>query len=125
MKADWWMRYKGRSREVAMVIAEDNQDVKSALRRMQAYAHSPDRPDLLLPGWERYLPFRKIIDTVHYAGKGESALLQLADVCTFVIKRRLMADKLKIGEGERFYATLRPAHYQPELKSLKPVALPP
>jgi len=88
---------------------------------MQAFAHNPDDPTKLLPGWELYLPFRKIRDTVYYADKAQSALLQLADICTFIIKRTLVGVTVKpVAEGLRFYDILKRAHYQPGLKSLKP-----
>jgi hypothetical protein len=120
MRADWWLRFHGGNREVGMIIAEDNTDVKEALRRMQGFAHRPTDIHNLVPGWEKYLPFRKIIDTVHYAGKKQSALLQLADVCAFIIKRQLIAQRRPVSEGTRFYAPLVRAHFQPELISLTP-----
>jgi hypothetical protein len=118
-KADWWMRHKARSNEVAMIVAEDHPTAKAALRRIHSFAMSPTNVTTLVPGWETYLPLRKIIDTVHYGTKRESALLQLADVWSFVVKRRLMATKRTLPEGDRFYAPMAFQHYQPELKSLK------
>jgi hypothetical protein len=35
------------------------------------------------------LPLRKVVDTPHFAAKRDSSLLQLADLCAFLIMRRL------------------------------------
>jgi len=118
-RADWWLRHHAPSREVGMAIAEDNRDVRESLRRMHSFAQRPDNTAALLPGWETYLPFRKIIDTVHYAEKQRSALLQLADLCAFVIKRQLMGLSRPVSERGRFYDSLQSQHYQPDLKALK------
>ena len=33
-----------------------------------------------------YLPISKIVDTVHFASKNEAILLQIADVCAFIVR---------------------------------------
>lgn len=116
LTADWWMRKYAFSRGVAMIIAEDHPEVKESLRQMQAFCHNPSLAGNLIPGWEAHLPFRKIIETVHYAPKKASALLQLADVCTFVIKRKLMSQRTTLPEGDRFYGALASQHYQPQTR---------
>lgn len=103
------------------MIAEDNQDMKKSLRDMQGFGRAPDDTDKLLPGWEEVLPFRRIIDTLHYARKVDSALLQLADVAAFVIKRRLMSTKRPIPEGRRFFNPLQKQIYEPVLKVVKEI----
>jgi hypothetical protein len=49
------------------------------------------------------LALTRIVDTVHFAEKGYSSPLQLADVCAFAIKRHLM----KTPENDRFYLALK------------------
>ena len=38
----------------------------------------------------RILPLRRIVETAAFAEKQESSVLQVADICAFVIKRRMM-----------------------------------
>ena len=85
--------------EVAMLIAEDRDTVRKALK----FAHSVfsggksalleelmREPQFGNALYKLLLPFRRIIDTVHFAQKSESSLLQIADVCAFAIKRHVM-----------------------------------
>ena len=73
--------------EVALLIAEDRPIVRKTLRQVQSWAQNKTVPH---EGEEReYLPFRHIRDTPHFAGKKESPLLQLADICAFVIRGHL------------------------------------
>jgi hypothetical protein len=60
---------------------------------------------------------RHIIDTVHFAGKSESAPLQIADACAFVIKRHLMEKE----DAATFFGTLRPQLYCYEEQGLRTV----
>ena len=73
--------------EVAILIAEDRPIVRKNLREVQSWAQNKTVPH---EGEElEYLPFRHIRDTVYWAGKREARLLQLADICAFVIRRHL------------------------------------
>ena len=73
--------------EVALVIVEDRHIVKKTLRQVQSWAQNRA---VARQGEEReYLPLEHIRDTVYWAGKKESPLLQLADICAFVIRGHL------------------------------------
>ena len=63
-----------------------------------------------------YLPLTHIRDTVHWAGKKESPLLQLADTCAFVIRghlndRRPLYSKLRWLPTPRALALEIPCHF--------------
>ena len=79
------------SDEITVLIGEDN-DAIHAVAKM-AHQHYRD------PNWVKetahlltYFPFERIRESVHFAKKSESKALQIADMCTFIIKRRLMND---------------------------------
>jgi hypothetical protein len=77
------------SSEIALIIAEDRDIVRRAVKEALALYRSPEQ----LKAWrlekKELLPFRRIRDTVHFAKKPESRHLQLADACTFFIKGHL------------------------------------
>ena len=76
--------------EICMLVAEDTDRVKKAVKNAHALLRDADR--LAGSGFEHMpgLPLKKIVDTPHFASKAESAPLQLADVCAYLILRRLM-----------------------------------
>jgi hypothetical protein len=94
--------------EVAMLIAED----RTIVRKMLKLAHTIQRgraplqlqqelESILADGNNpllNVLPLDRIVESVHFAEKNESSLLQVADVCAFAIKRKIMnathADRL-------------------------------
>lgn len=91
------------SDEITVLIGEDN-DAIHAVAKM-AHQHYRD------PNWVKetaplltYFPFERIRESVHFAKKPESKALQIADMCTFIIKRRLMNDP-RIGP---LYEALEP-----------------
>src|SRR5271165_2769228 len=102
---DRWMKHSADADEVALIIAEDKEDVRAAMRGMLAFARRP--PETLLPflrsGDRSYRPLTRVVDTVYFAGKSDSSPLQIADACTFSIMRHLKDAK----ECERFYAPLQ------------------
>jgi hypothetical protein len=96
--------------EVAMLIAEDREQV----RKMLKIAHSilrgrPSRQfkdilsEIAVPPFDSLLPLERIVETVHFAQKGESSLLQVADICAFAIKRHIV----KASHSDRLYGPLR------------------
>jgi hypothetical protein len=89
--------------EIALVIAEDRDIVRQAVKEAIALYRSPAQ----LKAWrldkKKLLPFRHIRDTVHFAKKSESRHLQLADACTFFIKGHL-TNQVK---GDFLYAELK------------------
>lgn len=96
--------------EVAMLIAED----RPIMRRMLKIAHAmlqgraPRRFQEELDNikgefFTKLLPLERIIETVHFAQKGKSSLLQVADICAFSIKRGMM----KASHSERLFGSLR------------------
>ena len=77
------------------MVAEDAGKVKQAVRMFQ-YGYRQDGVDdydheLAIKGFPKNVfKIHQIVDTVHFASKLEFPLLQLADICAFLIKRRLL-----------------------------------
>ncbi len=76
--------------EIAMLIAEDTDRVKDAVKAAHTILKS--QKELAEGHFAEVegLPLKKIVDTPHFAAKADSAPLQIADVCAFLIMRRLM-----------------------------------
>ena len=96
--------------EVGMLIAEDRDRVRKALKMAHAMFRGR-APDAYQREWEDVeeglfkvlLPLDRIVETVHFAQKGESSLLQVADICAFAIKRHCM----QASHSDRLYNRLR------------------
>lgn len=75
--------------EICMLVAEDTDHVKPAVKASHAFLR--DLNQFGNANWPTIegLPLRKVVDTPHFAAKRDLALLQLADVCAFLIMRRL------------------------------------
>ena len=87
-RIDEWMETNCPN-EVAMLVAEDTQEVKDAIHMIQQAAQS----DPMTSGHEHPLEFRTrcIVDAVNFAPKARSPILQVADTCAFLARRRLSA----------------------------------
>ena len=92
--------------EVALLIAEDRDSIRARLKQAHALYRDHNRMRKINP-LLTYFPFHHIRDTIHFAKKNESAHLQIADVCAFIIKKRLMGD----------------THIGPHFEEIKPVLL--
>lgn len=98
--------------EVCMVVAEDTDRVKRGIKDAHAFLRSPHK----IGGTEfedfSALPLSRVIDTPHFAAKADSPLLQLADLCSFLIKRRLERRE----NSQPFFAIIAPqiVHHVPD-----------
>jgi hypothetical protein len=102
-----WMRYATDPDETVLLIAEDKPEVKPAFREIHRVAQSGEKIKKYIPpklAESEELPVTRIIDDLHFTDKQGSAPLQIADVCAFAIKRRLM----RKDYAYRFYGHLRP-----------------
>lgn len=89
--------------EIALMVAENTDFARRSIKESHAIYRSEKQVKLL--GIEiDCFPLTKIRDTVHFAEKHESRLLQLADVCAFVMMGHLTRHKL----NQRFYDALKP-----------------
>jgi len=97
--------------EVAMLIAEDREQVRNVLKFAQAvltgrpprsFENAADDAGLYESPMRFILPLQRIVETIHFAQKSESSLLQIADVCAFVIKRHFA----KSSHADRLFAPL-------------------
>jgi Protein of unknown function (DUF3800) len=98
--------------EVALMIAEDREQV----RRMLKYAHNINRGrikeaafvhEVIKEGKDPILsdnsfPFDHVIESIQFAQKSDSSLLQIADICAFAIKRWIM----RKPHAERLFAPI-------------------
>jgi hypothetical protein len=91
--------------EICIVIAEDTDRVKRALKRGHALLRNPEEA-AGNPIFAKVplMPMRKVVDTPHFAAKGESVPLQIADTCAFLILRRLM----RRGDSQPFFEAIAP-----------------
>lgn len=86
-----YIREKTPEKELGIVIYENNDTARNAVRDMHNYMRDPklivgDVPNPMA----RILPLTRVVEAATFAEKSESSLLQLADICAFVIKRRMM-----------------------------------
>jgi hypothetical protein len=85
---DDWMKKKTID-EVAMLIAEDSPKIRKLVEQFHdGYTYPMEEDDAPEAFRSQY-----IIDAVHFAKKDKSILLQIADHCAFIIKRRAMGKK--------------------------------
>jgi hypothetical protein len=91
--------------EICMIIAEDTDRIKVIAKRAHAILRDPDTI-AADPIFSRMsgLPLRKVEDTPHFAAKADSAPLQIADVCAFLIMRRLW----RRPETQPFFEAIAP-----------------
>jgi hypothetical protein len=98
-----YMREATDEEEVASLIFEDTPNAKNLIREAQSFLRSPEVVgvgDVNGGGeWDKYLPFERIVDSAHFAGKRDTSILQIADVCAFALKRKLQNAK----EGDIFF----------------------
>jgi hypothetical protein len=90
--------------EVAQIIAEDNRDARATIKGVHLLLRNPAaliRANIAQPG---ILPLRNVRGPVLFAEKSESRALQLADFCTFIIRRRLVRHDFR---SARFYDKLK------------------
>jgi len=90
--------------EVAQIVSEDNRDARATIKNVHALLRDQEalvRADIAKPGT---LPLRNIRGPVLFADKAESRSLQLADFCTFIIRRRLVRHDFR---SARFYDKLK------------------
>ncbi len=106
-----WMRSKASS-ERAMLIAENTPIAKADIKRFhEGYRPYPNREDGMSSS---AFHSDHIVETILFADKNESALLQIADVCAFFMRRRLM----KKIDSDPFYELLHPQVVSPDRPEL-------
>jgi len=90
--------------EICMLIAEDTDRVKRALKDAHAFLRDRDAVATSALAGISNLPLTKIVDTPHFAAKSDSVPLQIADVCAYLILRRL----LRRSDSQEFFELLAP-----------------
>ena len=72
--------------EICLLIAEDTDTVKEAVKRAHKLLRHPTAGTM--DEFRGDLPLKRIVDTPHFAAKTEAPPLQIADACAFLITRR-------------------------------------
>jgi hypothetical protein len=87
--ADRWLAQYAPS-EMATVVHEDGTPAKPLIKRSMMLMRNEELLDAagLGSAKEQFnLPLRRIVDTIHFAGKHDAPPLQLADLCAFILGR--------------------------------------
>jgi len=101
MFVEQWMR-KEASNEVCLLVVEDNQQARTAIRENHLYHQDPNIAKFLTGRMRNHFPFRKIKEEPLFQPKRPSSVLQLADFCAYVGKRMLMEKDAPNKKYERF-----------------------
>jgi hypothetical protein len=88
--------------EITILVAEHNGEIVKTSK--ETFVVMQGEELLTEPAFRQMLPLQKIKDTIHFATKNESKCLQIADLCTFFSKKRLVKDKA----ARPFYDVLKP-----------------
>ena len=118
--AEKYMRQSAKPSELARLVAENNTDARKLAERIHLILQGRVESDLirlLSKIAPHCLPITKIVDSVHFAGKNDAVLLQIADACAFTIRcfcerkanvkefvdalTQNRPDSLRIGTGQR------------------------
>jgi hypothetical protein len=91
------------SSEVAQIVAEDNDQARKMIKNVHDGFRYPQRLEGIIRN--TLLPLRHIRGSVHFADKNESAPLQIADLCAFIIRGYLSK---KHPLNARLYRRIRP-----------------
>ena len=97
-----WMKERAEPDEVALLVMENNDEVKRYLRAGQHVMRNT-KAFGLAPEMQEALTLKRIVDTVHFAEKNLSGPLQIADTCAFVIRRYLTNGR----DNDRFFEPLK------------------
>jgi hypothetical protein len=115
MDVEMWMRDHA-SNEVALIVVEDNDEVKHTLKEAQNTVRKVPKEMLPSERERKYFPFRKVKTSPLFETKDDSVALQMADFVAYVIKRRAMGDT----RTEPFFQMLRPLFARDEVQKLYP-----
>jgi hypothetical protein len=91
------------SNEVCLLIAEDNEHVRKHIRNTVRENQNPKIYETVDPKARKFLPLTKIKQSPLFEPKTPSSVLQLADYCAYVWKKRLMEDR----HYDRFFDPFR------------------
>lgn len=86
-----FMREVAGKNEITVLIGEDNDAVRALTKHAHRIFRDSKQISEIAP-LLTYFPFERIREGVHFSPKEESKALQMADLVTFVVKRRLMGD---------------------------------
>lgn len=91
LNVDHWLRQHTQD-EICMMVVENNEQAKTLIRETQNYNQRPELVGELNEHERKLLPLKRIMEDPLFQPKRRSSVLQLADFCAYVIKRKLMSD---------------------------------
>jgi len=94
--ADKWVARFCPANEVAQVIAEDRDKVKKVLKTGILIMTDKKLIELMEGSPIDGLPLTRIIDTISFHEKQYAPILQLADLCAFVLRRGLAEKRIPL-----------------------------
>jgi len=87
---DSFMKEHCHEDELVTLVLENNNQAKSAIRKVQDYLADPGLIDFLgNHEMVRFLAISKVVDVPHFVEKADSPIMQIADACAFVFSRHL------------------------------------
>lgn len=89
LAAERYMREKTLETDVAIMIAENNDQARQHVKRTHNALADPAMKFDMPTVPPDFLPIKRIVDTVHFAEKSEAIMLQIADSCAFTMSRFL------------------------------------
>ena len=115
MQVEMWMRDHVPG-EVCMLVVENNEQARQLISDTQATYQSASALRKMYDGIiaereAQYFPYRRIKQRPLFEPKAPSSVLQLADFCAYVIKKRLMGD----ARYDRFFGPVYEMATEPDL----------
>lgn len=85
---DFYMKSYEDKDELVTLVVENNNDARRHIKQMQKHLNSQELATSLGDHeMTRFLPVTKIVDVPHFVDKEDSPIMQIADVCAFVMMR--------------------------------------
>lgn len=102
LHADHWLRQQSKD-EICMMVVEDNDQARKLIRETQN-ENQNRHLEVTNEELRGLLPFKRIMEDPLFQPKRRSSVLQLADFCAYVCKRRFMRTR----HYDRFFDVLAP-----------------
>ena len=84
-----FMRHEAGEQEVAKIAVEHNSQNYRLFKEHHRTLKGPDALKNMHPVAAIYWPLRKIVDSVEACEKQDSSLLQIADACAFIMRKKM------------------------------------
>jgi len=100
--------------EVAMLVFEENGATSKRLREYHNFFRSPMVDEVirerLEPGKVQIRRYTRIVETLMFAGKRDSSLLQIADACAYIANKKIRGAEIDESFWNPIQGNLIPGH---------------